>query len=292
MKELKVKALGYIEVGVSDLEAWRTYAEDVLVVDCEQENDSLLLRIDDDAWRIKVTDSGEDDLTCSGFEVESAAALDEIQSRLESMGIAASNASDTERARRGVDRLLVCKDPDGLRVELYVGNRSVAEPFQSPRNVSGFITKGQGLGHIVLYTSNLRETEAFYMQGLGFLLSDHISMGPPDRKFKITFLHCNQRHHTLALVPVPVPKHLNHIMLQVGTMDDVGLGLDAARAAGVKISMGLGKHTNDRMTSFYSQTPSGFDIEYGYGGVEIDDAVWETTHYNSGSIWGHAPTQD
>ncbi len=292
MNEPKVKALGYIEVGVSDLEAWRTYTQEVLGVGCEQDSDSLLLRIDDDAWRIKVTGSGEDDLTCAGFELESAAMLDEIRNRLESMGISVSNASETERARRGVDLLLVCKDPDGLRVELYVGNRSVAEPFQSPRNVSGFITKGQGLGHIVLYTSNLQQTEAFYMQGLGFLLSDNISMGPPDRKVTITFLHCNPRHHTLALVPVPVPKHLNHIMLQVETMDDVGLGLDAAKAAGVKISMSLGKHTNDQMTSFYVQTPSGFDIEYGFGGVEIDDAVWETTHYDTGSIWGHTPTQD
>lgn len=45
--------------------------------------------------------------------------------------------------------------------------------------------------------------------------------------------------------------------------------------------------SNDRMVSFYMETPSGFDVEYGYGGVEIDDAIWQPTTYRSTSIWGH-----
>jgi len=112
-------------------------------------------------------------------------------------------------------------------------------------------------------------------------------MGPPGRQITLTFLHCNPRHHTIALAPVPAPKRLNHIMLQVASLDDVGSGLDAAQAAGVRISSSLGKHSNDRMISFYMETPSGFDIEYGFGGVEIDDATWQTTTYDSTSLWGH-----
>lgn len=289
MGDSKVEALGYIEVGASDLDAWQHYAEQVLGVACQRQGSSLLLRMDDDAWRIQVNDTGEEDLTCAGFQVSSESELNDLRARLESMGVAVSEASEAERNDRRVDHLLICKDPGGLRIELFVGDRSVSKPFESPRNVSGFVTEGQGLGHIVLYVSDLEAIETFYMQGLGFLYSDHITMGPPDKKMKLTFLHCNARHHTLALVPIPLPKKLNHIMLQVKTMDDVGHGLDAARVAGVKLSTNLGKHTNDRMTSFYMQTPSGFDIEYGFGGIEIDDTVWETAHYDSPSIWGHTP---
>jgi 3,4-dihydroxy-9,10-secoandrosta-1,3,5(10)-triene-9,17-dione 4,5-dioxygenase len=36
--------------------------------------------------------------------------------------------------------------------------------------------------------------------------------------------------------------------------------------------MTLGTHTDDRMTSFYLRTPSGFEIEYGCGGRFVDDA--------------------
>jgi hypothetical protein len=35
------------------------------------------------------------------------------------------------------------------------------------------------------------------------------------------------------------------------------------------------------------QTPSGFDIEYGFGGLQIDDETWQTTSYDKPSIWGH-----
>jgi hypothetical protein len=112
-------------------------------------------------------------------------------------------------------------------------------------------------------------------------------MGPPGRQITLTFLHCNPRHHTLALAPVPSPRRLNHIMLQLESMDDVGVGLDRARSGGVEISSSLGRHTNDRMISFYMQTPSGFDVEYGYGGVEIDDATWQPATYHAPSLWGH-----
>ena len=59
--------------------------------------------------------------------------------------------------------------------------------------------------------------------------------------------------------------------------------------AGVRISSGLGKHPNDEMFSFYMATPSGVDIEYGWGGLEIDDSVWQPKTFNQTSIWGHQP---
>ena len=91
----------------------------------------------------------------------------------------------------------------------------------------------------------------------------------------------------MALAPVAAPKRLNHIMLQVTSLDAVGRGLDRANAAGVPIASSLGKHTNDQMVSFYMQTPSGFDVEYGFGGIEIDDATWQVGAHHATSIWGH-----
>jgi hypothetical protein len=43
------------------------------------------------------------------------------------------------------------------------------------------------------------------------------------------------------------------------------------------------------MVSFYAQTPSGFHVEYGHGGVEIDDEVWQVQTYQEASTWGHRP---
>jgi hypothetical protein len=76
-------------------------------------------------------------------------------------------------------------------------------------------------------------------------------------------------------------------MLQTIDMDDVGRALDRAAAAGLTITSSLGRHTNDRMTSFYVRTPSGFDVEYGWGGLEVDDDHWTVTSYDATSLWGH-----
>ncbi len=287
MTEPSVLNLAYLEIGVSSLAAWRDYATGVLGVEVVDAEDALLLRYDGACWRIRLVETGEDDLRTAGFEVADDKTLKAIRARLEGQGVSVQDATDEAAAARNVARLVRCADPFGLSVELYVGDRAVDEPFHSPRDVSGFVTGDQGLGHMVLMVADRAKAEAFYMQGLGFLLSDHILLGPPGRQLTLTFLHCNPRHHTIALAPIPAPKRLNHIMLQVASLDDVGAGLDAAQAAGVRISSSLGKHSNDRMVSFYMETPSGFDIEYGFGGVEIDDAIWQTTTYDTTSLWGH-----
>ena len=44
---------------------------------------------------------------------------------------------------------------------------------------------------------------------------------------------------------------------------------------------------NDRMVSFYLDNPSGFAVEYGWGGRTIDVSVWQVERYESvESIWG------
>ena len=55
----------------------------------------------------------------------------------------------------------------------------------------------------------------------------------------------------------------------------------------IPLSATLGQHVNDKMTSFYVQTPSGFDIEYGWNGLVIDPDTWVPTTSLSVSAWGH-----
>ena len=60
------------------------------------------------------------------------------------------------------------------------------------------------------------------------------------------------------------------------------------RELNVPLQTTMGRHVNDDMFSFYMYTPSGFAIEYGAGGKQIEDwskmKVFETTR---GSHWGH-----
>jgi biphenyl-2,3-diol 1,2-dioxygenase len=285
-----VSALGYIGLEVADLGAWRSYATSFLgLMDASQSNAELRFRADVCAWRISVSQGKADDLAFAGFEVRNAASLASVCDSLKAAGFEAVLDSAVAE-RRGVTGLAMATDPNGIQVEIYFGAAECFEsPMVSPIGVRGFLMGDQGLGHIVLHVSDVEATKRFYMDGLGFRLSDMIDMEMwPGVPVELTFLHCNPRHHTLALVPASMPKRLNHFMLQVDSMDDVGLAHDRTGRQGVRISDTLGRHTNDHMFSFYADTPSGFQVEFGWGGRSIDKN-WTVVRHKAQSIWGHKP---
>ena len=83
-------------------------------------------------------------------------------------------------------------------------------------------------------------------------------------------------------------KRLSHLMFEVRELDDVGRTHSLCDERGVIVTKALGRHTNDRMFSFYCQTPSGFELEYGWGGRIVDDATWSVETHFTPSMWGHA----
>ena len=243
-------------------------------------------RYDEQVWRLSLAASGEDDLTFIGLEVNSIEALEALAKALKEKGISVDQGSEALCAERGVSAMICCEDPFGLAVELYVGERLAGNPFKPAREHAGFVTGDMGLGHIVLSAPDEAAATGFFMESLGFNLSDHVLLGPEGRQLRLTFMHCNSRHHSLAIAPIPAPKRLNHIMMEAATMDEVGRTLDIVQRSNVPVSSSLGKHTNDMMVSFYMQTPSGFDIEYGCEGLAITDDWTPSVHY-APSLWGH-----
>ncbi len=287
---MKVKSLGYIGIESNKMDEWQSYCTNVLgLMEMEAPDNELRFRMDDLHWRIAVSRGDKEDLIYAGFDTRDSDRLNALVEQLATLGFKASEDAALATSR-GVSCLYKVADPDGLQVELFYGATEIAEiPFISPAGVSGFLTGDQGLGHIVLYTGDIEEKRRFYMQGLGFKLSDTILMGG---EVMLTFLHCNPRHHTVALVPAPVPKRMNHFMVQANTLDDVGHANDRAQRLGAPITVSLGCHTNDRMVSFYSRSPSDFEVEFGFGARVVDDK-WSVGHHTGPSIWGHkAVTQD
>ncbi len=285
---MAVKKLGYLGFGASDIEAWRSYATNTLgLMDAGSKRDSLLLRLDSRRWRIGVHPSPKDDILYAGFEVENKADMERVAQALEQCGVQIQRASPEELAERAVIDFVKCKDPSGVTIEIYYGASELYEvPFVSPAGVSGFVTEDQGLGHYVLSVDDLEQSLDFYIQGLGMELSDIIDWQMnPEVKLQVNFLHCNRRHHTLALIQAPAPKRLHHFMLEVSSFDDVGRAYDRVIDRN-QVVMTMGRHTNDHMYSFYGATPSGFAVEYGWGARTIE-ADWSVVRYDSISMWGH-----
>jgi 2,3-dihydroxybiphenyl 1,2-dioxygenase len=289
-----ISRLGYLGFEVSNVPAWERFAADVLgLAIAERRADGVVaLRMDEQAQRIVLHPGPRDDLVYAGFELENESSLQRLSERLAAAGVATSEAGgDIARARR-VRRLRQLEDPSGVPIELFCGPDQATEPFRSTLVSSGFVTGDEGLGHVVLGTSDAQASERFYCELLGMRLSDRIEAElAPGFALRVTFLHANPRHHTIAFAAAPMPKRMHHFMLEVREMEDVGRAYDRCLDAGIDIASTLGVHPNDRTFSFYARTPSGFEVEVGWGGRKIDDATWEVGQYDRLSMWGHRPPQ-
>ncbi len=161
-------------------------------------------------------------------------------------------------------------DPDGHGIEVYYGQHRESTPFVSPTGAR-FVTEGMGIGHVMFAVSESAPFRELYMDILGLGLSDYIDIGPDPG----TFLHCNPRHHSVAFAHRPgFGPRLGHLMVQVDNLDTVGRAYDRILEGAAPLGATLGKHTNDEMISYYVKTPSGWEMEYGYGGLEIDEDTW------------------
>lgn len=283
---MTVSQLAYVGIGVSEMARWQTFASDVLGLQVVKgDDDTVYLRMDEYHHRIALHPTGEDDLLYVGLQAPTLTAYEQGKAALQAAGTAVAQGSPAEIANRHVIDL-VRFETGGLPFELSVGPTARWDaPFQSGRPMAGFKTGSLGLGHVVLRTDDLKASVALLTGALGFRISDYIGT--------MTFLHCNPRHHSVAFqpraksLPRSRDKKLWHFMLETNTLDDVGSGLDAAMKSGATLATTLGRHTNDQMVSFYVVTPSGFEVEYGWGARLIDDSVWQVQRHDRGALWGH-----
>lgn len=296
-KAAAISNLGYVVLGVKNLDAWADFARNLMgfQVGSHDDGNALMLRMDEHVQRIVLEKNSADDIQEAGWEFETEDELDRYAAQLRSSGVTVASSDRDYCARRRVEKLYYCQDPNGYRHAFYFGPAiaPMTDPFRSSvLRGAGFETGPLGLGHILTTADDYAASVAFYRSVLGLRLSDYIrEERAPGIVVDATFMHTKSgRHHSLATAAIPGPKRLNHLMVQVKEMDDVGLAYDRCIAAGVPMILHLGHHPNDQMFSFYVQAPSGFAIEYGYGGIVIDDATWKVVNYSKLSDWGHKRT--
>ena len=283
---MNIEQLGYITVTSADLGAWRRYACEVLGLMPNEalcDENRLAFRSDERAQRLIIESGPRDRFHSAGWELADSAALEAARVELEQAGVAVEAGIAKECKSRGVPEMLRASDPAGNRFELFCDPEGAAEPFASPVPGQRFVTGALGLGHVVLPATDLAACRDFYTNVMGFRMSDFIRAGP----MEIHFLHCNRRHHSLALINAESPSGLWHVMLEVSGSDAVVAAMDRLTASGQQPRATLGRHTNDGMFSFYLATPSGFDLEFGCEGIQVDDANWQVEEMSAPSFWGH-----
>ena len=281
-----VTELGYIGFNVSDLAAWRAYVTEILGMEYVPELYGARLRMDYWHQRIVLHEGPGDDLRYAGFRLAGPDAFLTKQRELTDLGVKFEVATSSEAEERHVLELLRLEDPAGLPVELFHGPQVDRHaPFRPGRGMHGqFVVGAAGLGHMIIREMGMAASERFYREALGMRGGVEARLELGDQKITPIFMNCNSRGHSIAFGVPGVKKRIQHFMVEVDDLDDVGLAYDLAKKGNAPILLDLGRHQNDKMVSFYMKTPSGFFCEYGWGGGHS----LEQSEYNPrGQGWGH-----
>ena len=280
---MELQSLGYVGIRARDVDDWADFGVKFLGMQLvDRSRSTLTFRMDDRRQRVVVHGDGGEGAAFLGWEVADSAALAALAARLEGAGVRVRRLPASVAEERRVREILAFCDPVGTPLEAFHGAEVASEPFRPGRAISGFRTGPLGMGHIVMNVERIDEVLPFYQDLLGFRLSDYTL-----RPFKAYFLHLNPRHHSFAMVETG-KNSVHHLMVELFMLDDVGQAYDLALGEEGRIATTLGRHSNDFMTSFYARTPSGFFVEYGWGGRSIEPATHQAVEMTCGpSLWGH-----
>ena len=289
--------LAYVGLESPDPAAMARYLGEVvgLMPGPQRADGGTTWRNDHKAWRLWVQPGPRKDAVCVGFEALDETAWRQTLERLRAAGFAVEPGSAEDAAARRVQALARTVSPWGVAVEIVWGLADADTPFASPHFPHGFVTRGQGFGHVVFALSAdvYEAARRFAIDGLGMRLSDWLRLPlGPGAEMHVSFLHCNPRHHSLALACVPgpmPPQRLHHVNVEVASVEAVGQAQERALASRTPLANTIGQHDNDGMVSFYSISPDGWRVEVGATGRVVGPDWDDAREYDRISRWGHQP---
>jgi catechol 2,3-dioxygenase len=133
-------------------------------------------------------------------------------------------------------------------------------------NVVNDRSKPIKLSHVVLNAGRIGEEMAFFIDLLGFKLSDSTEM--------MEFIRCSADHHSIALSRAEGPS-LNHMAYEMSNIDGLMRGAGRLKQSGFNVEWGLGRHGPGDNVFTYFVEPNGFVTEYTTEVQQIDEAFYE-----------------
>jgi len=195
--------------------------------------------------------------------VEDAATLDAIEAEL----------SKDREVRRAGDGLLACKDDAGFQIAFRVTKRRMldlpaeminspgAEPGRGP-NVIGANEDAEArprtLSHIVYFCPDLEVMSKFYIDRLGFVITDQFTNTGP-------FLRpqANDDHHVLFMIQTPpYMQGLEHVAFHMQGPTELMLAGSRMIKKGYESFWGPGRHKFGSNWFWYFNSPLATHVEY------------------------------
>ncbi|HZZ45323.1 MAG TPA: VOC family protein [Pseudonocardia sp.] len=230
----------------------------------------------DGGEQLEIVHSDRRRLLDVGVGVHDQDDLHRVRSALSTLGVSATGTGTT----------LTAIDPNSaLRVSLSVEPEMTQPPaIQEPTNGPGRTDRTTGrapaiersnavrprkLGHLVIGSVDQDATQRFFVDGLGFKISDQVTG-------LASFLRCSTDHHNVLVQQAPL-NFLHHTAWEVDDVDEVGRGASAMLEGNPERHVwGLGRHHIGSNFFWYLRDPAGNFSEY-YSDLDciVSDALWE-----------------
>lgn len=258
---IRYSRLGWVRLQVTNLETSLSFYTELFgLALSRREGNRAWLRCGDKPHDIEFVEGREPGLSGVGFELCDIAEVQTAYDHLTKRGYAPTMYDRAARDRENVEAGLRFANPDtGLTVDFYAGQAPAPEPFQPT------VAKIERLGHVVLNVSSYADAHQFWVEDLGFEISDHVPGS-------IAFLRCwpNPLHHSFALLE-SATDGLNHVNFMVSDIDDIGQAMNRMKKADVPIVFGPGRHLPSTSIFIYFLDPDGMTVEYSFGMEEFEE---------------------
>ncbi len=146
-------------------------------------------------------------------------------------------------------------DTVGRRLRIVKGDERVAPEFTDQ-------SRADRLSHININTTDLERDIAFYVDGLGFAVSDRSKI--------MGFVRTNSDHHTIVLATAPV-ETLNHIAFNHRNWEDVMKASGRLVDEKQPIGWGPGRHGPGHNIFAYFLDPFGIVVEHTAEMLQVDE---------------------
>jgi catechol 2,3-dioxygenase-like lactoylglutathione lyase family enzyme len=283
-----------ITLGVKDVAATADYYTDFGLTPTTSSDDGLTRRFAtvDGGEQLKIVRTPRRRLTELGIGVDDSDDLDRISANLLRLGMTAARTATSltvyEPATEVEVTVEIAPRLDQVPPPAPVYNRPGATPRLNERAPGvekwGTSVHPRRLGHVVLGSTHHDVAQRFFIEGLGFKISDEVPG-------IAAFLRCSTDHHNVMIQKAPASL-LHHTSWQVDDVDEVGRGATNMLAKDAnRHAWGLGRHHIGSNFFYYLKDPAGNFSEY-YSDMDciVDDALWKTQDWNdSRAMWSWGP---
>lgn len=204
----------------------------------------------------------------------------------------AVNLSEDRNVREDADGSIHTVDPLGYGLAFRITQTT---PVQAPElevNVPGRATRINKraekydmatpleISHIVYVTDDIEQHKEFYVDRLGFRLTDAY----PGRGYFTRAAAAHHHHNLFLLNPGNGKRGFHHVAFEVGTIHELFGGGNNMTREGWDTMIGPGRHPISSCYFWYFKNPCGGAAEYDFDSDVVDDnweyKEWESTPEN------------